>query len=192
MKRLFLLAVVCVAAGTNLYAQEFGIGARVGPSAAVLLTDEEEAQEFITFVGGGHAEVYTYKMFNKYVGIEGGLMLSQGGYGFDDDDDSFDTKITYFSVPLSARFKFGYFTVNPGIRTSFLIKAEEEMEDITDGVATTDIGFFVNPGIQFPIGITIGASFYVGAVNVIEEEDIVSRNFICQLSVGYTFFRKGN
>jgi hypothetical protein len=194
MKRLFLLTIIFTAA-TNLYAQQFGIGARIGPSLSMVVSDDEDLNKTLNLIGGGQIDVYTYKMFNKFVGIEGGLMLTQAGYKqeFEDFDEESETKITYFAVPLSARFKFGYFTVNPGIRPSFLIKAERDENDITDQVATTDVGMFVSPGLQFPIGITLSTTIYVGFVDVFdtEEMDIANANFSWQFSVGYTFFRKG-
>lgn len=198
MNRISLFAVLlCITVSTNLYSQSFGIGARIGPSVSTLLTDDEDAQEGLTFVGGGQADVYAYKMFNKFIGIEGGLMLTRAGYGFESDefDEGFDTKITYFAIPLSARFKFGYFTLNPGIRPSFLIKAKEEGEDITDAVTTTDFGVFVSPGLQFPVGITLSTTIYVGVIDVFEDiadAGIANINFSLQFSVGYTFFRKGD
>lgn len=194
MKRLFLLAVILATAST-LYAQQFGIGARIGPSLSMIVTDDDDVNETLNLIGGGQIDVYTYKMFNKFVGIEGGLMLTQAGFKQENEDaEDSETKITYFTVPLSARFKFGSFILNPGIRPSFLIKADQNGNDITDQVATTDVGLFVSPGIQFPIGITLSTTFYVGFVNVFDTQqlDIANTNFSWQFSVGYTFFRKGD
>lgn len=197
MKRIVFFTLAIITASTMLHAQEFGIGARIGPSVSTLITDDEVAQDAFKFIGGGQTDVYAYKMFNKFVGIEGGLMLTQQGYKMDFDADGFgnikfDTKITYFAVPVSVRFKFGYFTLNSGVRPSFLIKAKREEDDITDEVTTTDVGGFVSPGIQFPIGITLSTTFYLGFVDVIEEYSVANTNFSWQFSVGYTFFRKGN
>lgn len=191
MKRIlvlsFLLSILIL---PGLYAQSFGIGGRIGLSTSTLLTDDEDAQTQLGFVGGGQVDVYAYKMFNKWVGIEGGLMFTQSGFSLDFDD--FDAKISYFAIPLSARFKFGYFTLNPGIRPSFLIKAELDGEDFTDQVTSTDVGIFISPGIQFPVGITINSTFYLGLTDVVEDFGVVNTNFVLQLSVGYTFYRKGD
>lgn len=201
MKRILVFVAACIMLTPGLNAQSFGIGARMGPGVSTLLTDDEEIQEILTFVGGVQGDVYSYKMFNKYVGIEGGLMLTQAGYRIEADPDDFnmegdfETKITYFAIPLSARFKFGYFTLNPGIRPSFLIKARQEGEDVTDQVTSTDIGFFVSPGVQFPIGLTLSSTIYMGFTDVYKDlstSGILNTNFSLQFSVGYTFFRKGD
>ena len=195
MKRIVFFTLVIITASTTLHAQEFGIGARIGPSVSTLLTDDEEAQEAFTFVGGGQVDVYLYKMFNKWVGIEGGLMLTQNGYGFEFDSELFnidnETKNTYFAIPVSARFKFGYFTLNPGIRYSSLISTKQEGDEFTDDITTNDFGVFVSPGIQFPIGITLNGTLYLGLTDVVEPLEVANTNFSFQFSVGYTFFRKG-
>jgi hypothetical protein len=189
MKRLLILALLLSTTSAGLYAQEFGIGGRIGFSTSTLLTDDAELQAELTFVGGGQVDVYAYKMFNEWVGIEGGLMFTQAGTAFTDGDS--EVKTTYLAIPLSVRFKWGYFTLNPGIRPSFLSKAEWDGEDITDQINSTDVGFFVSPGLQFPVGITLNSTFYMGLSDVFSNIETVNRNFVLQLSVGYTFFRNG-
>lgn len=195
MKRILLLAFVLITAASNLSAQSFGIGARIGPSFSTLITDDEDAQEAFTFVSGGQVDVYLYKMFNKWIGIEGGLMLTQNGYGFEFDSDLInidnETKNTYFAIPVSARFKFGNFTLNPGIRYSSLISTKQEGDEFTDDITSNDFGVFVSPGVQFPIGITLNGTLYLGLTDVVEPLDVANTNFSFQLSVGYTFLRKG-
>lgn len=117
MKKLHLTLFFYFSMIAGLYAQEFGLGGRLGLNVSTLLTDDADVQEYLTFVTGGHTDVYAYKMFNKFVGIEGGLMFTQAGYGIDSSDPDLDegateTKLSYFAIPVSARFKFGYFTLN--------------------------------------------------------------------------------
>jgi hypothetical protein len=193
IKRIFLLAAV-FAATTNLYGQEFGIGARIGPGISKVLSESEGLQDQTKFIGGFQVDMYAYKMFNEFVGIEGGLMFTQAGSRTDAEPREYDTKLSYLAIPISARFKFGYFTVNPGIRPSFLIKAKAGGDDINDGISSTDIGFFVSPGLQFPNGITLSTTLYGGVTNVFDSpnSNMINRNFSLQFSVGYTFFRKGD
>lgn len=193
MKHIGCMAVLSILT-TVLYAQEFGFGGRLGLTASTLITDDEDVQESLSFVTGGHTDVYVYKMFNKFVGIEGGVTLYQSGFGItygDPINETIEEQFTYFSIPLSARFKFGYFTLNPGVRSSFLLKAEQDGVDISDQVADTDVSFFVSPGIQFPIGITLNSTVAVGMKNVVKNTDGVNASVVFQFSVGYTFLRKG-
>lgn len=195
MNRIFLISVLFITASASLYSQSFGIGMRIGPNVSTLLIDDEYFSP--SFDWGGQVDVYVYKMFNKFVGIEGGLMLTKEGFrlkGADEDggDDS-DTDIKYFAIPLSARFKFGYFTLNPGIRPSFLMKAKDEVGNATHFITVTNpyISFFVSPGVQFPIGITLSSTIYLGVIDVFPDTEMAnSKNFSLQFSVGYTFLRK--
>src|SRR5690606_31346332 len=110
------------------------------------------------------------------------------------DDELFGgsqhVKSSYFALPLSARFKFGYFTLNPGIRPSFLIKATNNGDDFTRQVAPIDVGLSASAGLQFPVGLTLNSTINIGLLDVVENFEEFNTNFSFQFSIGYTFFRK--
>jgi hypothetical protein len=185
MKRTLLLSVVLSIASLKvLIAQELGIGGRLGINSSTILSEDTDDRNF--GFSGGKIDVYIYSMYNRFWGIEGGMMITTEGFknhGY--------AEITYFAIPLSARFKFGYFTLNPGIRPSFLMKVGDGnawKEDFTSG----DCVLFISPGVQFPNGITLSSTINVGLTDITDSDYLVGKhtNFSFQFSVGYTFYRK--
>lgn len=180
---LWLSVVLSVASLHVSIAQELGIGGRFGINSSTILSKNPDWDNY-GFVGGNQIDFYAYKMYNRFVGIEGGMMITREGFKY----DSY-AKITYLAIPISARFKFGYFTLNPGIRTSFLMKVKGAWKsDFTN----EDIGFFISPGVQFPFGITLSSTINVGLKDMTGSDYFPGKhtNFSFQFSVGYTFFRR--
>ena len=191
MKKIVLIVLLSVTiCSIELYGQGYGIGAKVGPNVSTLLSNSDDL-EYWTPLVGGHVGGYGYYMFSKKVGLELGLMYTTAGFIVDDSDYSKeDIRLSYFAVPVSPRFKFGYFTLNPGIQFGILLSAKDENgKDLSDAFAETDVSVFLTPGIELPMGLRVSTALNFGLTGLLVELDEKNSNFVFQLSIGYTFLK---
>lgn len=201
--RKLLFAIIFIGSISGLNAQNLGLGLRVGPNISTLLSKEELGKDALSYVVGGQAEVFFYKMVNKTAGFEVGLMYSRTGFHLDleidDEDDpytpNYTGRMSYLSIPISMRFKFKYFTLNPGFKTSLLLNYDQKSEvfEHKDEMKSTDFSFFISPGFQFPKGFTFNTTVCFGTVEISENLRYVyvdHRSFSWQFSAGYTFLRR--
>lgn len=185
MKRALLFSVVLSIVSIKvLVAQELGMGGRLGINSSTILSKGTDVNFGFS---GGKLEFYIYQMNNRVVGIEGGLMITKEGFR-----NHGLAEITYLAIPLSTRFKFGYFTLNLGLRPSFLMDVNSSGGAWKSDFNDTDFILFISPGIQFPNGVTFSTTVNVGLTDITRSDYIMGKhnNFSVNFSVGYTFYRK--
>lgn len=198
MRRLFkniLTLTVPLLIGTQLHAQEFTFGPKVGYNSAKL-----EGKSFKQFhennsKNGFHAGLFAEVRFDKFAIQPEVYYSSEGGkfaeFNSQNVSIEHDFNLQYVQVPLMIKYYLtNAIAIEAGPQAGFLKSANVSWSDLDpNGEKFNDFNFSVNVGlsINLPLSLMLSARYNAGLTNVHENPDIDWKNRVMQLSVGYRF-----
>ena len=158
MKKLILSTLLIVTFSFNVFAQdqgEFEIGVGIGVNFASFFGDDADlvgANTRTSFLAGVTGEYF----FNDRWGIKSGLIFDSKGSEFNGGGEA---RLNYLFIPIYANWHFGRnrgWYLNFGPHVDFLLSAEnEDDEDVSDVISSTDVGLGVGIGYKFRLSDSI-------------------------------------
>ena len=181
MKKIIFLAVALVGSFA-MQAQGIDFGIKAGANFSNFSGDIN-TDGITSFHAGAVVELNLMPTFS--VQAEG-LFSSQGATYKDTAlDIAEDINLDYISVPIMAKFYIlpDRLSVMAGPQFSFLVDEAEEAFD------TKSFDMAAAGGVELKIfaGIFAQARYTIGLNNVSDNDEIDIKNYVFQLSVGYTF-----
>jgi hypothetical protein len=216
MRKIYLAAVMIMAAAIAVNAQGLGIKAGINLANMSIDPKEEESPQIIL---GFHAGVvYEIELAEGFY-FSPGLLFSQKGaqYSFQDYDDEFEgevsidlkTSINYLEVPLNLVYKIDMgganlvFEAGPylgyaldgkidmdfeAMGISFNMSEDIEFGSEDDQMRRIDYGINAGIGLEFQ-NFKVGAQYGLGLGNLSNDDDATIKHRVIGVSVGY-FFRR--
>lgn len=180
IKKITLVAIAVVAISTATFAQlQFGV--KGGLNLANLSGDVSDTKMKIGFMVGGFA---SYEV-NEQLSVQPELMFSQAGCKYDIGSDTYKINLNYIVLPVMVKYSFGDINLQAGPQIGFLLSAEDDGEDIKDGMKSVDFGLNIGAGYQMD-KIGIEARYNLGLSNINDGTGEVKTNGI-QILVSYKF-----
>jgi hypothetical protein len=203
-----LTAILLISAAPAM--AQVRLGAVVDVNFADMSTDDAEFNENLkTYMRLGVGGVLEYGINEKLAFVTEPMLLGKGVKGEDSEGDttaSLKLKLSYFELPLLAKYSFGeknairpYLLGGPtiGFKTGAKAVMEglddeggESTEDISEDVKSTDLGFGFGGGVSMPVssGRAFAEVQYVlGLVSVDKDDEDSAKNKGFQLRFGVTF-----
>lgn len=207
-KQLTIILIIAVIPATQSYAQ-FGIA--LGPKAGVGVTtfrglDEYNIDERTGWVGG----LFLNIQFTPVFTLQPELLLSEKGAEYSDNNYSVSAEISYFEVPVLAKFRipindifFPHIAVGPNFafRTDLKYSGRQTDSGATinlnkDEIRKHDIGAIVGAGLDIQtrdsgIFFTIDGRYGIGFTNINKNDDVIEvRNAGWRFAAGIGFLIK--
>ncbi|KAF2513696.1 MULTISPECIES: porin family protein [Flavobacterium] len=186
MKKLFLAAVMFLAASTAIHAQLLKIGVKAGVNFANQHGDASfdgisvDKEGLTSYHAGLVAEL---KLLEKF-SIQPELLYSTQGATYKNAVDEFKNELGYLSIPVMAKF---YMTkslsLEVGPQASFLLSNKKEF-DVQDP-KTFDFAVNAGLGLKITEGLFVQARYGLGLTEVSTHADL--KNSVFQLSAGFMF-----
>lgn len=189
MKKLIAMATALLLS-VGAYAQhEVGsvtIQPKIGMNIASM-TDAEESDVRIGFVGGAEAEYQLTDMFS----ISGGLLYSVQGFTGEDGGTDYTCKMDYLNIPILVNcyvvkglaVKLG---IQPGFNINSKWKAETGKTTVETDLDAKTLDFSIPIGVSYEFAnIQIDARYNWGLTKAIKHTDW--KNSVFQLTLGYKF-----
>lgn len=193
MKKILLSLFALFAITTFSFAQEFTYGAKVGISMSSISIDElngadidKDMRTSLQFGG-----LVKYQM-SSWFALQAEVLYSMQGaklkWKVDDTSYSGKLKLNYITIPVMAKFYMyeGVF-FEAGPQVAFLVKKKGSDDVKTSDLdfRTTDLDINMGLGYDFAMGLTVGARYNLGAIDVLK--DIKSKNGVIQVYAGWEF-----
>lgn len=102
--------------------------------------------------------------------------------------EKYTNKLDYINVPIFAKYYvLDKLSVEAGPQFGFLVKADNNGEDIKEYLKTFEFGLGVGASYYFTENIFAGARYNFGLTSIDKESDVKIHNNVLQVSVGYRF-----
>ncbi|MBC6400420.1 MAG: PorT family protein [Ekhidna sp.] len=187
MKKIFITTIFCFAS-VLLFAQaKVALGLKVGANFAN--TDVDNAESITAFHGGAYGLI---KIAN--IGIQPEVLWSkQGGNELSIGNLTKDWDLTYINIPLMLKYYLPLgLNLQAGPQFGILTNAEDDDDDISDRLKSSDLSVVLGAGWDVPFGLQLSARYVLGLSDINDatgEDSIRNRTF--QLSIGYNLFKLG-
>ena len=192
MKKLLVMAAVMLAS-VGAYAQHavgsFTLQPKVGMNIATL-TDADDADARIGFVGGLETEYQATDIFS----LSAGVLYSMQGCKYDNDKVKTTSKLDYINIPIMANVYVAKgLAVKLGVQPAFNVNSEVKVSGGKYGntSASTDVDaksfdFSIPVGISYEYSnVVLDARYNWGLTKVADGSD--SKNSVFQITLGYKF-----
>ena len=181
MKKIFMMAVMAVAALTANAQQEagtFSLQPKVGLSVSSLSGDGWKAKA--GFTGGVEG---MYQAADKF-GVSLGVMYSMQGAKVKGSDTKL--KYGYINIPILANYYVVKgLAIKAGVQPGFMVSAKAGDVNVKDGCKKFD--FAIPVGVSYEIAnVVFDARYNIGLTKTIKDVD-KNKNGVFQFTVGYKF-----
>ena len=186
MKKIFMMAVMAVAALTANAQQEagtFSLQPKVGLNVSSLTGDGNKAKAGFTAGVEG-----MYQATEKF-GVSAAVMYSMQG-AKDKADSNHKLNYGYINIPILANYYVVKgLAIKAGIQPGFMVSAKEKFGDLSvnvkDGCKKFD--FTIPVGVSYEIAnVVFDARYNFGLTKTIKDVD-KNKNGVFQFTVGYKF-----
>ena len=189
MKKLIAMATALLLSA-GVYAQREVGTVTIMPKAGMniaAMTDAEESDVRIGFVGGAEAEYQITDMFS----LSGGLLYSVQGFTGEDGGTDYTYKMDYLNVPILVNcyvvkglaVKLG---IQPGFNINSKVKAESGKTTVETELDAKTIDFSVPVGVSYEFAnFQLDARYNWGLTKTVKHTDW--KNSVFQLTLGYKF-----
>jgi len=220
MKKLITLLIVLLAISYSVETYAQSISARAGLNLATMLSkdDDETYSDDMKMKPGFHVGVSVDVPFDENFAFQTGLLLSNKGYKYSDEDGDYEWKsklsLYYLEIPLMAKATFdaggakiyGIFGPYVGLGLSGKYKWEETYDGDTekdddsvewgsdedkDDFKRLDLGLNIGAGVEID-AFQIGIQYGLGLANVSPYSDDGYRenHRVLGITLGYRLFSK--
>ena len=189
MKKLLVMAAVMLAS-VGAYAQHavgsFTLQPKVGMNIATL-TDADDADARIGFVGGLETEYQATDIFS----LSAGVLYSMQGCKYDNDKVKTTSKLDYINIPIMANVYVAKgLAVKLGVQPAFNVNSEVKVSggkySTSADVDAKSFDFSIPVGISYEYSnVVLDARYNWGLTKVADGSD--SKNSVFQISLGYKF-----
>ncbi len=218
MKRLFIVGIISLSAFVQSKAQQVTFGVKGGFSLAnqQIKADNDLAQAEVdnfndskkmlpAFHGGVTADI----ALSENIVVQPALQFAQKGikFEFNDGKQKLKNTLNYLELPINVLYRqsaSGGFYGGVGPYVAYALNGKyitqegdepEEKKDVdfdTDNIKRFDAGANFMVGYELPMGVTVGANYSLGFININDDKDagIIAKNNYIGISVGYKFKRK--
>ncbi|MFY0482006.1 porin family protein [Flavobacterium sp. PLA-1-15] len=180
MKKLFLMAILCIAGSTSMNAQGIDFGVKAGANFAKLDGEGFEGDNLTSFHVGALLEVNVFENFS----VQPEVMYSSQGTKV---EGAGDFKLDYISVPVLAKFYLisDKLSLEAGPQFSFLVN--DSAPSVETQFETKSFDFAAVGGLAFDVtnNIFLQARYVAGLTDTSKEAKVT--NQVIQLSVGLKF-----
>ncbi len=183
MKKIFMMAVMAVAALTANAQQEagtFSLQPKVGLNVSKITGDGTKAKAgFAAGVEG------MYQAADKF-GVSLGLLYSLQGTKYEGEDKAYN--MHYLNIPILANYYVVKgLAVKAGIQPGFLVGAKHDGKSFSDDCKKFD--FAIPVGLSYEISnIVFDARYNIGLTKTAKGDDVKkTKNSVFQFTVGYKF-----
>lgn len=209
MKKILLLLLVTLIAGSVSAQKKFTFGPKAGFTIADLHADDNDQNDQISgvkagLVVGAFAEYRAVKWFAVSADV---LFARKGAKNeFSVNTTEFNQtaennfKLSYIDVPVLANF---YVTkrlaLKAGIQPSFLVGAKNDVTasvngeshsekvDLKDELNTVDFSIPVGVAYTFKMGLVLDLRYHIGCTDLLKNGDYKLTNRVATLTVGWKF-----
>ena len=189
MKKLLVMAAVMLAS-VAAYAQHavgsFTLQPKVGMNIANL-TDADDADARIGFVGGLETEYQATDIFS----LSAGVLYSMQGCKYDNDKVKTTSKLDYINIPIMANVYVAKgLAVKLGVQPAFNVNSEVKVSggkySTSADVDAKSFDFSIPVGISYEnSNVVLDARYNWGLTKVADGSD--SKNSVFQITLGYKF-----
>ncbi|MDD7335081.1 MAG: porin family protein [Prevotella sp.] len=189
MKKLLVMAAVMLAS-VGAYAQHavgsFTLQPKVGMNIANL-TDADDADARIGFVGGLETEYQATDIFS----LSAGVLYSMQGCKYDNDKVKTTSKLDYINIPIMANVYVAKgLAVKLGVQPAFNVNSEVKVSggkySTSADVDAKSFDFSIPVGISYEYSnVVLDARYNWGLTKVVDGSD--SKNSVFQITLGYKF-----
>ena len=189
MKELLVMAAVMLAS-VGAYAQHavgsFTLQPKVGMNIANL-TDADDADARIGFVGGLETEYQATDIFS----LSAGVLYSMQGCKYDNDKVKTTSKLDYINIPIMANVYVAKgLAVKLGVQPAFNVNSEVKVSggkySTSADVDAKSFDFSIPVGISYEYSnVVLDARYNWGLTKVVDGSD--SKNSVFQITLGYKF-----
>lgn len=189
MKKLLVMAAVMLAS-VGAYAQHavgsFTLQPKVGMNIANL-TDADDADARIGFVGGLETEYQATDIFS----LSAGVLYSMQGCKYDYNNVKTTNKLDYINIPIMANVYVAKgLAVKLGVQPAFNVnsewKATSGKSSVSRDVDVKSFDFSIPVGISYEYSnVVLDARYNWGLTKVADGSD--SKNSVFQITLGYKF-----
>ncbi|MDD6541006.1 MAG: porin family protein [Prevotella sp.] len=189
MKKLLVMAAVMLAS-VGAYAQHavgsFTLQPKVGMNIANL-TDADDADARIGFVGGLETEYQATDIFS----LSAGVLYSMQGCKYDNDKVKTTSKLDYINIPIMANVYVAKgLAVKLGVQPAFNVNSEVKVSggkySTSADVDAKSFDFSIPVGISYEYSnVVLDARYNWGLTKVADGSD--SKNSVFQITLGYKF-----
>lgn len=189
MKKLLVMAAVMLAS-VGSYAQHavgsFTLQPKVGMNIANL-TDADDADARIGFVGGLETEYQATDIFS----LSAGVLYSMQGCKYDNDKVKTTSKLDYINIPIMANVYVAKgLAVKLGVQPAFNVNSEVKVSggkySPSADVDAKSFDFSIPVGISYEYSnVVLDARYNWGLTKVVDGSD--SKNSVFQITLGYKF-----
>lgn len=189
MKKLLVMAAVMLAS-VGAYAQHavgsFTLQPKVGMNIANL-TDADDADARIGFVGGLETEYQATDIFS----LSAGVLYSMRGCKYDNDKVKTTSKLDYINIPIMANVYVAKgLAVKLGVQPAFNVNSEVKVSggkySTSADVDAKSFDFSIPVGISYEYSnVVLDARYNWGLTKVADGSD--SKNSVFQITLGYKF-----
>lgn len=189
MKKLLVMAAVMLAS-VGAYAQHavgsFTLQPKVGMNIANL-TDADDADARIGFVGGLETEYQATDIFS----LSAGVLYSMQGCKYDNDKVKTTSKLDYINIPIMANVYVAKgLAVKLGVQPAFNVNSEVKVSggkySTSADVDAKSFDFSIPVGISYEYSnVVLDARYNWGLTKVTDGSD--SKNSVFQITLGYKF-----
>lgn len=180
MKKILMIAALMVAT-LSVSAQGF-VKPMVGATMTTVTGGDDAKMKF----GAVFGAEYGYMLSEKF-GLTAGLLYSMQGTKYDDEGESFTTKLDYLNVPVLANIYVAPgLALKAGAQIGFLVNAKQDGMDLKDYCNKVD--FSIPLGASYEISnFVIDARYNLGISNVMKKEitNKSNHNSVFMLTLGY-------
>jgi hypothetical protein len=194
-KTVALLVVIIIASGA--YAQGIRIGAKGGLNlSGQIYRADDYSRSSPGILPSYHIGGYVTFKFSEVIGLQPELLFSVQGSKSSD----VKLKLSYINVPVMVRFDVSkVLSFHAGPQFGILASAKREYSgdetDVKDDYKSLELAGAIGATVDLPFGLNFTGRFVKGLSNTISEpgaNNNKERNFTLQLSVGFTFLKKGD
>ena len=189
MKKLLVMAAVMLAS-VGAYAQHavgsFTLQPKVGMNIANL-TDADDADARIGFVGGLETEYQATDIFS----LSAGVLYSMQGCKYDNDYIKTTNKLDYINIPIMANVYVAKgLAVKLGVQPAFNVNSEVKVSggkySTSADADAKSFDFSIPVGISYEYSnVVLDARYNWGLTKVVDGSD--SKNSVFQITLGYKF-----
>lgn len=189
MKKLLVMAAVMLAS-VGAYAQHavgsFTLQPKVGMNIANL-TDADDADARIGFVGGLETEYQATDIFS----LSAGVLYSMQGCKYDYNNVKTTRKLDYINIPIMANVYVAKgLAVKLGVQPAFNVNSEVKVSGVKNNPSADkdakSFDFSIPVGISYEYSnVVLDARYNWGLTKVADGSD--SKNSVFQITLGYKF-----
>ena len=162
------------------------VGLKAGANFAN--TDVEDAESITAFHGGAYGLI---KLAN--IGIQPEILWSKQGNELSVGSLTSEVDLTYVNIPVMLKFYLPLgLNLQAGPQFGILTNAEQDDEDISDTLKSSDLSAALGAGWDAPFGLQFNARYVLGLSDINDfsgAESIRNRTF--QISIGYSLIKLG-